>query len=60
MHLVDWHTLYKPYNYGGWNIKNLEWFGMALRLKRFWLVLKGSSIWSVVIKAKGLKNMSIK
>ena len=33
MHLVDWHTISKPHEYGGWNIKNLEWFGMPLRLK---------------------------
>ena len=37
MHLVDWHTISKPHEYGGWNIKNLEWFGMSLRMKSLWM-----------------------
>ena len=60
LHLVDWMTLSRPFVYGGWNIKNLEWFGMAPRLKSFWMVLKGLGIWSSVIKTKYLKNLSLK
>ena len=59
IHLVDWKTLSRPYEYGGWNIKNLEWFGMALQLKIFWVVLKGTSIWSSMIKTKYLRNLSL-
>ena len=32
-HLVDWLTISKPYELGGWNIKNLEWFSLALHSK---------------------------
>ena len=38
-HMVDWHLISRPYEMGGWNILNLEWFSMALRLKCFWIVL---------------------
>ena len=34
MHLVDWKTLSLPVEYGGWDIKNLEWFGTSLKLKK--------------------------
>ena len=33
IHMVDWHLISRPFEMGGWNILNLEWFSMALRLK---------------------------
>ena len=42
--------------YGGWNIKHLEWFGISLRLKNLWLLLNGNGIWSRIISHKYLKN----
>ena len=35
-HLVSWETLSLPIKFGGWDIKNLEWFGIYLRLKSMW------------------------
>ena len=35
-HLVNWESVSLPTEYGGWNIKNLEWFGISLRLKCLW------------------------
>ena len=58
-HLVDWHTISRPYDLGGWNIKNLDWFSIALRLKSVWIVLKGEGIWSLIINHKYLKNWSV-
>ena len=29
-HLVDWQTLSRPYAFGGWNIKNLDWLAWLL------------------------------
>ena len=54
--LVDWHTISIPYAFGGWNIKNLDWFSLALRLKRFWMVLNGEVIFSQIVKHKYLEN----
>ena len=34
-HLVNWKTLAWPKEYGGWGIKNLHWFSIALRLKKY-------------------------
>ena len=38
-HLSNWQHLTWPKEYGGWGIKNLHWFNIALRLKNFWMVL---------------------
>lgn len=56
LHLVDWYTISIPYEFGVWNIKNLDWFSLALRLKIFWMVLNGEGIWSLIVKHKYLKN----
>ena len=58
-HLVDWQVISRPYDRGGWNILNLEWFSLALRLKCFEMVLFGNGIWSHIIKFKYLKNRLI-
>ena len=54
-HLVHCHLASRPYEMGGWNILNLEWFSKALRLKWFWMVLQGNGIWSTIISFKYLK-----
>ena len=43
-HLVSWESLALPIEFGGWDIKNLEWFGISLRLKSLWLLLTGTGI----------------
>ena len=55
-HLVNWETLALPIEFGGWDIKNLEWFGISLRLKSLWLLLTVTGIWSRIIAHKYLKN----
>ena len=30
LHLVNWEDLVRPKLFGGWDIKNLYWFNMAL------------------------------
>ena len=57
--LVDWFTISKPYALEGWNIKNPEWFSLALHTKSFWLVLNGVGLWSQIIKHKYLKNLPV-
>ena len=59
MHLVDRNTISKHFEYGGWNIKNLDWFGTALRLKSLWMVLSGEGTWSIIIGHKYLKNTHV-
>ena len=58
-HLVDWLTISRPYELGGWNIKNIEWFSLALCSKSLWLVLNGDGFWSQIIKHKYLKNLPV-
>ena len=59
MHLVDWHTISRPYEFGGWNIKNLDWCSLSLILKSYCMVINGEGIQSHIIKHKYLKNRSV-
>ena len=56
LHLTSWEWVSIPVEYGGWNIKHLEWFGISLRLKNLWLLLNGNGIWSRIISHKYLKH----
>ena len=60
LHLVDWNTLVAPYEFGGSNIKHMDWFGISLRLKSLWSILNGNGIWSQIITFKYFKNQTIK
>ena len=44
-HLASWRTVSIPHEFGDWDIKNLEWFGISLRLKSLWQILMGNGIW---------------
>ena len=56
LHLVDWMALSRLYEYGGWNIKNLEWFRFSLRMKTCRMALNGEGIWSHIIRHNYLKD----
>ena len=56
---MDWQTISRPYDCGGWNIKNLDWFSTAPRLKSIWLILIGEGIWSHIVKFKYLRDWTI-
>ena len=55
-HLANWRTVSSPVKIGGWDIKNLEWFGISIRLKSMWKLLFANGIWSRIISHKYLKN----
>ena len=55
-HLASWESVSVPIEYGGWNIKHLEWFGISLRLNNLWQLLMGNGIWSRIISHKYLKH----
>ena len=59
LNLVDWKSLSRPFSLGGWNIKNLDWFSTAPRLKSIWLILIGEGIWSHIVKFKYLRDWTI-
>ena len=58
-HLMNWKELARPISQGGWGIKHLPSFSLALRLKSFWLVLNNSGIWNKLISVKYLKNRPV-
>ena len=58
-HLTCWKQLSWPKENGGWGIKNLHWFSIALRLKNFWMVLQNERLWHDVLMGKYLKYLSV-
>lgn len=54
--MVAAETLARPHKFGGWGIKDLEAFNIALRLKSCWRGIYGDSLWSRIIHSKYLKN----
>ena len=49
----------RPYKFGGWNVKNLEWFNISLRMKILWISLTGKGIWNKVILVKYMRKTSL-
>ena len=58
-HLVSWEHFSWPKDSGGWGIKNLHWFSIALRVKNFWMVLQNYGLWHQVLIGKYLRNQSM-
>ena len=57
-HLVRWENIAGPVEKGGWGLKNMHLFSMALRAKSLWLVFFGGSLWSLVLKEKYFRKIS--
>ena len=60
MDLVNQEILSKPKNVGGWDIKSLHFFNMALSMKSMWRVLFGKGLWNDVLHGKSMKGNIIK
>ena len=58
-HLTNWQILSWPKFHGGWGIKHLPWFSIALRLNNLWLVLQNDGLWHRVIFSKYLKRCTV-
>ena len=57
--MANWQRISHPYAYGGWDVKNLEWFNMALRMKSIRMEINGNDLWSMVLKAKYLQKLYV-
>ena len=51
-HLTNWRSLSLPFKWGGWGIKNLALFNIALCAKSLWRGLTGNNIWCPILKSK--------
>ena len=58
-HLVSWKDLLWPKELGGWGIKNLHLFSIALRLKNLWRILHSKGLWYQVLHLKYMKSSSV-
>ena len=58
-HLVEWEAISKPQFLGGWGIKNLSFFNLALCAKCISRCLFDNGLWGKVIRVKYLKNIPL-
>jgi hypothetical protein len=58
-HLCSWEVLSRPKKNGGWGLRNLSHFNLALNAITLWRVLTQPSIWQQIIRDKYLKNVSL-
>jgi hypothetical protein len=56
LHLCSWQTLSKPRRAGGWGLKNLSSFNVALLASTFWRAVTHDSIWHQIIFDKYLDS----
>jgi len=58
-HLADWESICLPKKMGGWGIKNMYWFNVALSLKTGWAALIDKGLWNSIILTKYLKRINL-
>jgi hypothetical protein len=58
-HLCNWEHLAKPKHKGGWGIRHIFKFNIALAANSLWRALTSNDIWSMIIKDKYLPFSSV-
>lgn len=53
--MVAAYTISRPYRFGGWGIKDVRIFNIALILNSLWRSLFGKTLWSSLIQCKYIK-----
>jgi hypothetical protein len=59
MHLCKWQFISRPKREGGWGLKHLSIFNVALLASSFWRAVSFDSIWHKIICDKYLKSNSL-
>lgn len=59
IHLVRWNLLARPKSMGGWGLRRLDLFSLALRMKSLWRSMFSDTLWNKIIKDKYLRNQSV-
>ena len=57
--LVSWNNLLLLKSLGCWGLHNMERFGLALAVKSCWSMFSHNSLWSLVMRVKYLKSLSV-
>ena len=52
IHLVKWDIIARPIGKGGWGLKNMFKFSLALRARSLWLDITSGSLWKRVLHGK--------
>ena len=58
-HLASWKILSLPHSLGGWGIKHLENFNLALCAKLVWRCLFSVVLWGDLVKEKYLRGLDL-
>jgi hypothetical protein len=56
MHLCNWEVLSRPKSSGGWGLKNLTHFNLALLAKTLWHTLFDRGLWHNIVMDKYLSH----
>ena len=59
IHLVCWQRLCAPWRAGGWDIKDIALFNVAILLKTGWRALTVPGLWHYILRAKYWKEDSV-
>lgn len=57
--MVKWRKLTKPKEDGGWGLKNIHLFRMALAAKSLWRLMHNEGLWREIMIAKYIAPRSI-
>jgi len=56
---VAWEKVARPMEWGGWGIKDLTEFGLALAAKLGWRLIKSKNLWTIVVRRKYIDPMPL-
>ena len=58
-HLANWSSISHPKQWGGWGIKHLKVFNIALVAKIMWWALNDSGLWGILLKSKYMYRLPL-
>jgi hypothetical protein len=58
-HLCSWEVLSRPKSCGGWGLRNLEHFNLALLANTLWNTLFGRGLWHNIVMDKYLRHSDV-
>jgi hypothetical protein len=59
VHLCSWEVLSRPKSSGGWGLRNLSHFNLALNANTLWHILFREGIWHKIVMDKYLKHSNV-
>ena len=58
-HLANWELICLPKSWGRWGLRNLSWFGHALKLRVLWRGLFDEGLWGYILWDKYMGSLLV-